>query len=161
MSGAIEALADRWQEAWSGRDRDAFAHVCAADVHYEDPFTAPPLRGTVAIGEHAARLWAAFPDVRMESSGERLCDGRFAALPVRVCGTNTEPLDWLPASHRFIALHVVFWCELDSGRHRLWRIRAFCDGYAAAVALGILPARGSLRERALLMLQGYGLRVRR
>ena len=47
-------------------------------------------------------------------------------------------------------MHVVFYCELDPDRERLWRVRAFFDVYDAAVQLGVLPARGTLGERALL-----------
>ena len=40
-------------------------------------------------------------------------------------------------------------------------MRAFFDAYDAAVQLGVLPARGTLGERALLMLRGFGLRASR
>jgi hypothetical protein len=39
-------------------------------------------------------------------------------------------------------------------------VRAFFDAYDAAVQLGVLPARGTFGERALLMLRGFGLRSR-
>ena len=42
---------------------------------------------------------------------------------------------------------------------RLWRVRAFYDLYDAGVQLGLLPRRGTLGERALLMLRGFGLRT--
>jgi hypothetical protein len=53
----------------------------------------------------------------------------------------------------------VFYCELDDGRLR--RVRAFFDLYDAAVQLGVLPARGTLGEKALLVLRGFGLRAGR
>ncbi len=159
MAGAeLDRLADAWEAAWSGGDPGAFMALCAPDLHYEDPLTAAPLHGVGALGGHAERLWQAFPDVRMERAGERLSDGRFAALPVRAIGRNTGGLDGLPASHRDIELRVVFWCELDLSRTRLWRVRAVFDAYGAAVALGLLPRPGTLRNRAVLALQGYGLR---
>ncbi len=43
----------------------------------------------------------------------------------------------------------------------LLRVRAFFDVYDAATQLGILPARGTLGEKALLMLRGFGLRTAR
>jgi len=154
---SVDALADAWEAAWSGGDPRAFAPLCAPDLHYEDPVASAPLRGVDALAAHAARLWGAFPDVRLERAGERLTDGRFAALPARAVGRNTGTLDGLPASHREVELHVVFWCELDLGRTRLWRVRAVYDVYRAAVALGLLPRPGTLRSRAVLALQGYGL----
>lgn len=55
-------------------------------------------------------------------------------------------------------MHAVVWCELRGGR--LLRIRALFDRYDAGVQLGLLPASGTLGERALLMLRGFGLRAR-
>ena len=42
---SVDELIDGWEAAWSGKDADAFAEVCAPDVHYEDPLTAEPLDG--------------------------------------------------------------------------------------------------------------------
>ena len=53
-------------------------------------------------------------------------------------------------------MHVVFFCELREGR--LYRVRAFFDAYDAAVQLGVLPRRGTISGRALLVLRGFGLR---
>jgi len=152
-----DGLAERWHAAWSGRDPAAFLEICAPDLHYEDPLTPRPLGGTAALGEHAARLWRAFPDARMEPTGEPLADGRFVALPVRLQGRNTGQLDLLPASHRELIVHAIFWCELDPAGARLWRVRAFFDAHAAAVDLGLLPRPGSWRRRAVHALQGYGM----
>jgi hypothetical protein len=157
----IDRIADAWEAAWSDRDPGAFGEVCAPDVHYEDPLTGSPLLGPGAIAGHAARAWAAFPDLVVTRGGDRLGGGRFVALPVRLTGTNTGALESLPASGAAIVLHAVFYCELDAEELRLWRVRAFFDTYAPGVELGILPRRGSLRERALLVLGGYGLRLGR
>ena len=53
-------------------------------------------------------------------------------------------------------MHVVFFAELRE--ERLFRVRAFFDVYGAAVALGVLPKPGTLGEKALLVLRGFGLR---
>jgi hypothetical protein len=103
MSAAHVALAERWHAAWSGRDPRAFLELGAPDLHYEDPLTREPLFGTAALGQHAQRLWSAFPDVAMEPTGEPLASGAWLALPVRLRGRNTGSLDGLPASHREIA----------------------------------------------------------
>lgn len=154
-----DALLDAWQEAWSGRDPQAFASSCAPDVHYEDPFTSEPLVGCAELGSHAERLWAGFPDVRMETAGERLSGGDFVAAPVKLIGTHRGELGSLPPSGRFVVLHGIFYCQVEHGRLR--RVRAFVDAYGAAVTLGVLPARGSLSERALLAVRGFGLRAGR
>jgi steroid delta-isomerase-like uncharacterized protein len=156
---SVDELIDRWEAAWSGRDPSAFAPVCAADVHYEDPLTPEPLEGAAELGRHAARLWAAFPDARLEQTGERLSNGRFVAAPSKLLATHRAPLEGLPASNRFVVVHCVFYCELRD--ERLLRIRALFDLYDAAVQLGVLPARGTLGEKALLVLRGFGLRAAR
>ena len=101
-----------------------------------------------------------FPDARVERTGERLTDGRYLAAPCKVLGTHRGEIEGLPPTGRFLVAHVVFYCELDGARERLWRVRAFFDAYDAAVQLRVLPARGTLGERALLMLRGFGLRSR-
>lgn len=154
-----DELIDGWEAAWSGKDSAAFAPLCTADVHYEDPLTAEPLEGAAELGRHAARMWAAFPDARMERTGARLSDGKFLAAPCKLLATHRAPLEGLPATNRFVVVHCVFYCELRDGR--LMRIRAFFDLYDAAVQLGILPGRGTLGEKALLVLRGFGLRAGR
>jgi steroid delta-isomerase-like uncharacterized protein len=155
---SIDRLADAWEAAWSGGVAGAFMALCAPDLHYEDPVTRSPLHGVSELSGHAERLWRAFPEMTVERAGERLTDGRYVALPVRAFGRNTGALDGLPASHREIELRAVFWCELDLGRTRLWRVRTVFDAYGAAVALGLIPRPGTLRNRAVLALQGYGIR---
>jgi len=83
---------------------------------------------------------------------------RFVAAPVRLTARHAGDLPRLPATGRSVTLHAVVYCELDRARERLWRIRAFYDAYDAGVQLGVLPGHGTLGERALLMLRGFGLR---
>ncbi len=154
---SVDELFDRFEAAWSGKDPDAFAELCEPDLHYEDPLTDEPLEGARQLGEHAARLWVGFPDARVEPTGARLSDGRFVAAPCKLLGTHRAPLEGLPATNRFLVVHCVFYCEL---RHeRLLRVRGFFDLYDAATQLGVLPARGTLGQKALLVLRGFGLRT--
>ena len=154
---SADALFDGWERAWSGRDPGAFAPLCDPDVHYEDPFTEDPLRGADGIASRAADLWSAFPDARLNPTGPRLSDGTHAAAPAKLLGTHRAPLGGLAPTNRFVVVHVVFFCELREGR--LYRVRAFLDAYDAAVQLGVLPKRGTLSGRALLLLRGFGLRT--
>jgi steroid delta-isomerase-like uncharacterized protein len=156
---SVDELIDDWEAAWTGRDSSAFAEICAPDVHYEDPLIGEPLEGPAELGRHAARLWAAFPDARMERTGERLFSERYVAAPCKLLATHRGSLEGLPATNRFVVVHCVFYCELRD--ERLLRIRAFFDLYDAAVQLGVLPARGTLGEKALLVLRGFGLRAAR
>jgi hypothetical protein len=95
----------------------------------------------------------------LERTGARLTDGRFVAAPSKLLGTHRAALEGLPATNRFVVVHCVWYCEL---RHeRLLRIRGFFDLYDAATQLGVLPSRGTMGEKALLMLRGFGLRAGR
>jgi len=156
-----DALLDDWERAWCGRDAAAFAPLCDPAIQYEDPFTRDPLIGVDELATHAERLWQGFPDVRVERAGERLAaaGAGFVAAPVKVTGTHRGMLDGLPATRRFVVVHGVVWCELRGGR--LLRVRAFFDRYEAAVQLGVLPRSGTLGEKALLALRGFGVRARR
>ena len=157
---STDDLVDHFQSAWSGKDESAFAAVCAPDVHYEDPMTTEPLEGPAALGAHAARLWQAFPDARMERIGERLTDGRYLAAPVKLLATHRGDVEDFPPTGRFVIVQGVFYCELDESRTRLWRVRAFFDLYDAAIQLGVLPKPGSVGERALFLIRGFGLRAK-
>ncbi len=154
-----DALIDGWEAAWSGHVAAAFADVCAPGIQYEDPLTEQPRSGLDQLAAHATRLWSGFPDVRLERTGARLTDGRFVAAPGKLLGTHREPLEGLPATSRFIVVHCIFYCELQ--HERLYRVRGFFDVYEAATQLGVLPARGTLGEKAMLMLRGFGLRAAR
>ncbi|MBA3327508.1 MAG: ester cyclase [Solirubrobacterales bacterium] len=154
----LDTLVDGFQAAWSDHDPGAFAAVCAPDLHYEDPMTVEPLESPEALAAHAARLCQAFPDARMERTGERLGDGRFVAAPVKLLATHRGEIEDFPPTGRFVIVHAVFFCELDEARTRLWRVRAFFDLYDAAIQLGVLPKPGSVGERAMLLLRGFGLR---
>jgi len=154
----VDALFDGWEAAWSGRDPDAFAPLCDPAVQYEDPLAREPLVGVEELVGHVERLWTGFPDARLERAGARLADGRFAVAPCKLSATHREAVDGLPATGRFIVVHGVFYCELRA--QRLLRVRAFFDLYDAAIQLGVLPRPGTLGEKALLTLRGFGLRAR-
>lgn len=156
---SVDSLIDAWEAAWTGKEPGAFAEVCGEHVHYEDPLTAEPIEGAEAIAAHAQRLWNAFPDARLQKLGARLSDGHFVAAPSKLLATHREPLAGLPATNRFIVVPCVFYCELED--ELLLRVRGFFDLYDAATQLGILPGRGTLGEKALLMLRGFGLRGNR
>jgi len=152
-----DELFDAWEAAWSARDPKAFAAVChPSDFHYEDPLTPEPLESAEALGRHAERLWAGFPDARLQKTGKRLVNGSFACAPAKLLATHRATLEGLPPTGRFVIVHAVAYCELRD--ERLFRVRAFFDVYDAAVQLGVLPKPGTLGERALLMLRGFGLR---
>jgi ketosteroid isomerase-like protein len=152
----VDALFDAWERAWSGRDAGAFAPLCDPAVRYEDPLTPQPLDGADAIAAHAARLWDAFPDARVNGTGERLWGDPYACAPCKVLGTHRGPLGRLVPTGRAVEVHAVVYAELREGR--LLRVRAFYDVWGAARELGVVPRPGTAGERALLLMRGFGLR---
>jgi len=131
----VDELFDAWERAWSGRDPGAFAPLCADRFAYEDPLTPVPLDGAAALGAHARRLWEAFPDARVNATGERLTDGRYACAPCKILGTHEGRIGGVTPTGRFVVVHAVLVCELDPRGELLWRVRAFFDLYDAAQQL--------------------------
>jgi ketosteroid isomerase-like protein len=153
----VDALFDGWERAWSGRDPKAFDPLCDPRVRYEDPLCPEPLDGAAAIAAHAATLWDAFPDARLNRTGERLYGGVYACAPCKVIGTHQGRIGRIAATGRALEVHVLVYAELRDGR--LLRVRAFYDVWAAARELGIVPRAGTAGERAMLLLRGFGLRA--
>jgi ketosteroid isomerase-like protein len=153
----VDELFDAWERAWSGRSAGAFAPLCDPQVRYEDPLCAEPLDGPAAIAAHARRLWDAFPDARVNPTGERLVRGAFACAPCKVLGTHRGPIGRLSPTGRELEIHALVYAELRAGR--LLRVRAFYDLWGAARELGLVPRPGTAGERALLLLRGFGLRT--
>ena len=154
----LDRIGDRWQAGWGGGGRDEFALCCTVDVRYEDPLTDGLLEGVDALDQHVTRLRRALPDLRVETSGRRISEGSFGCLPWKIAGTQRGELGEIPATNKFLTLHGIHYVELRDDL--ICRARGFYDVYDAATQLGLLPKNGSLAQNALLMLRGFGLRIR-
>lgn len=98
-----EGFVQRYFDAWNAHDADAIVATFAPGGTYEDPATDGPLEGA-AIGENAAGLWAAFPDLRFETGTHAHDgDGLFAAQWTML-GTNSAPFAGLPPTGRSVVL---------------------------------------------------------
>ena len=155
----LDRVGDRWQAGWAGGGRDDFAVCCTVDVRYEDPLTGGLLEGVNALDRHADRLRQAIPDLRVETIGVRISDGKFGCLPWQVTGTQRGELGELPATGKQVTIAGVHYVELRDGL--ICRARGFYDLYDAAVQVGVLPRNGSVAQNALRVIQGFGLRIRR
>lgn len=143
--------------AYDAQDAEAIRGCCAEDVHYEDPLAAAPLEGVDALLDHLRAAWKALPDGRLEPTGPAPMSGSLLAAPCKLVGTHRGDLGPVPATDRFLVAHALLYCELHADGRRLWRIRAFYDVYGAATQLGALPKAGTPGQRALMMLQGFGV----
>jgi steroid delta-isomerase-like uncharacterized protein len=153
----VDELFDAWERAWSGRDPAAFEPLCADEFSYEDPLTPEALQGVPALVAHAKALWHAFPDARVNTTGERLSDGRYACAPCKILGTHQGAIGGLTPTGRFVVVHAIVYAELQD--ERLLRARAFFDVNGVATDLGLMPKHGTVGEKALLLLRGFGLRA--
>jgi steroid delta-isomerase-like uncharacterized protein len=153
----VDELFDAWERAWSARDPAAFDPLCAEAFAYEDPLTPEPLNGAAALARHARSLWRAFPDARVNATGERLSDGRFACAPCKVLGTHQGRIGNVTPTGRFVVVHAIVYAEIEGDR--FLRARAFFDVAGVATDLGVLPKPGTVGEKALLLLRGFGLRA--
>ncbi|HXD58163.1 MAG TPA: ester cyclase [Thermoleophilaceae bacterium] len=152
----LDELAAAWRDAWASPD-GGFEHSCTPDVRYEDPVAIEPLEGVDALEGHAALVRSAFPDLSVEASGTAIGDESLACIPWRAVGTHKGELGGLPATNAFVILQGVHYVELHHGAIR--RARGFFDVYGAAMQLGLLPAHGSMGEKALLLIRGFGLQL--
>jgi steroid delta-isomerase-like uncharacterized protein len=153
----VDELFDAWERAWSGRDPAGFEPLCAEAFAYEDPLTPEPLNGAAELAGHARALWRAFPDARVNTTGERLSDGRFACAPCKVLGTHQGRIGNVTPTGRFVVVHAIVYAEIEGDR--FLRARAFFDVAGVATDLGVLPKPGTVGEKALLLLRGFGLRA--
>ena len=145
--------------AWSaGRVLDEqFVSTIEAEITgLSEQYRVGGLRRLVNTVERRAREPGASLYLVTTQAGERLTGGAFAVAPLVVLGTHAAPLEGLPATHRPLKVHALAYAELVD--ERVARIRVFFDLYAVAVQLGVLPRSGSVGERAMMLLRGFGLR---
>lgn len=125
--------ARRYLDGWNAHDPDAIVRTFAAGGSYIDP-TTTGIPG-VAIGDYAAGLWSAFPDlsfevVTMAEAGA----GRVVAEWV-MRGTNTGSFQGMPATGRPISLQGVD--VIDVGAEGIRTVRGYFDTRAIPEQLGL------------------------
>ena len=159
---AARRCSTRWERAWSGRDPKAFDPLC----HPRRPLRGP---ADAASRSRARRRCAPRTPSAVGGVPRR---ARPADRPAALTdGTHRERAGASSlGTHRGAARRAAGDEPLrrrarrssspSCATSRLFRVRAFFDVYDAAVTLGVLPRAGTLGEKALLMLRGFGLRSR-
>ena len=103
--------------------------------------------GREAVKGFLEELRAAFPD--FEISVERVvADDQAAVVQSQATGTFRGSFQGVEPTGRRIELRVVEVMEIEEGRIR--RNTIYYDGASFARQIGLLPAKGSLADRALL-----------
>lgn len=152
-----EGLMVDYLAAWNARDADRIASFFAPGAVYEDRGAGETARGPGEIAAHAARVHAAFGDLRFElvraAHGEDFTAGHWTSRM-----THTGEIDGLAASGRVVEAEGVDVATLDA-EGRITHLASFYDGAQIMRDLGVLPPRGSGAERALARLASLKLRL--
>jgi steroid delta-isomerase-like uncharacterized protein len=98
----IPDVVHRYFAAWNAHDADAIVATFAPGGTYEDPTSGGRLTGA-AIGENAAKLWSAMPDVRFDIATEDPTATGVSAQWL-MTGTNLGSFNGLPPSGRVVTL---------------------------------------------------------
>ena len=145
--------------AWNARDADRVASFFSADATYDDRGAGEIARGPEEIRAHAARIHAAFSDLRFELVRAAHGDG-FTAGEWRSRMTHSGPMDGLAPTGRVVESAGVDVATLDD-EGRITHLVSYYDGAEIMRDLGVLPARGSRAERMLARLASLPARVGR
>ena len=107
---------------------------------------------------HAERLWSGVPR-RPHRADRRASERRPLRRRAVQAARDARGAARGPAADATASSSCTASSTASSRSEQLLRVRAFFDLYDAAMQLGVLPARGTLGEKALLMLRGFGLRA--
>jgi len=115
---------------------------------FEDVIAVGPLDGREAVQRFFGETFSAFPDFHIEIDRVIAADAT-ACVQWRLSGTFTgTPFQGIRANGARVELRGVDVMEFEDGLLR--RNTVYYDGATFARAVGMLPAQGSLGERAML-----------
>jgi steroid delta-isomerase-like uncharacterized protein len=136
--------------AWNDRDAERIASFFAEDAVYEDRGAGETLSGREGIRSHAERVHRGFPDLRFELVRAAHGDS-FTAGEWRSSMTHRGEFAGLAPTGRVVESSGVDVATLD-GDGTITHLASYYDGAAIMRSLGLLPARGSRAERAVVRL---------
>jgi steroid delta-isomerase-like uncharacterized protein len=143
-----EKLMRAYLGAWNDRDSKRIASFFREDAVYADHGAGAVARGRDGIRAHAARVHAGFPDLRFELV--RAAHGEdFTAGEWRSAMTHLGAFEGLAPTGRVVKSNGVDVATLDDAG-KISRLDSYYDGAEIMRDLGLLPARGSRLERALV-----------
>jgi steroid delta-isomerase-like uncharacterized protein len=158
----VQDFAERFLDAWNSHQVERVLELMNEDITYYDSAWPRVMHGHADVREFVSFTWRAFPDLRFEGVGEPLlCPGEpRAALWWKGYATNSGPIDppGLAATGRRIEFEGG---EFDTYRDgKLSDLKIVFDMADLMRQLGVLPPAGSGGERAMVVLQRAGTRVR-
>jgi steroid delta-isomerase-like uncharacterized protein len=145
---AREVLQKEYLAAWNARDADRVASFFTADAVYDDRGAGDVARGTEEIRAHVAKVHAAFPDLHFELLRSAHAED-FSAGEWHSRMTHRGELEGLKATGRVVESDGVDVATVDADG-KISHLVSYYDGAEIMRDLGLLPARGSRLERALV-----------
>ena len=158
----VDEFAERWLEAWNSRRPERVLELMTDDVVYDDSGWPQTMRGHAEVREFLDFCWRAFPDFSVAAVGGPLVasDGARAAFWWSSRMTNAGPIDppGIPATGKVVEYEGADFHEYRDGK--VARLRVLFDMADVSRQLGLLPGRGSLGERAMVLAQQLRARAR-
>ena len=127
-------VAQRYFEAWNGRDPGAIVATFAEGGTYIDPAVPTPLTGD-AIGAYAQGLWAAFPDLAFQIVSVAVNADGLVAAQWLMTGTNTGSFNGLPPTGKSVSLPGADFVRVEGDRIR--SVQGYFNAGDLPVALGL------------------------
>lgn len=159
MRSDVISSVDALVAAWNAQDAEKFVSFLTKDIWWHDlGMPAPPIVGRAGVQEFAESLFRAFSDMRYEFRGS-VCisdDGTSCVVPWKIHATNNgylTPPGFAPTGRR-IRLEGLDYLSFRDGL--VARIETRFDPAEPVeqlFGLQLRPRPGSVRERALVLLQ--------
>ena len=127
-------VAQRYFDAWNRRDPGAIADTFADGGTYTDP-NAPGGLSDGAIGEYAAGLFEAFPDLSFDVLGHHAIGDGMVAARWLMRGTNTGPYRGNPPTGATVALPGADFIAVEGDKVR--SVEGYFDRSAFVEQLGL------------------------
>lgn len=131
--GALD-VATRYFHAWNRHDPEGIAATFAPEGVYADP-AVPHGLDPRATGEHAAGLFAAFPDLAFELASAGECGPAAVAAQWVMTGTNDGPFNGLPPTGRPVRLEGADFIAVEGDLVR--SVAGYFDSVAVPRQLGL------------------------
>jgi steroid delta-isomerase-like uncharacterized protein len=126
--------ARRYVSAWNARDSARLTDAFLPGGTYEDPNTGGPI-GTGPLGQYAAGLWTAFPDLRFEEVDYQATGSDDIVFRWTMRGTNRGSLRGLPPTGATVALPGVDYIRAREGG--VERVQGYFDRQSLMEQLGV------------------------
>jgi steroid delta-isomerase-like uncharacterized protein len=163
----VVEFAGRWVGRWNAHDVEGILELVTDDITWEDPSIDGTARGLAAARRYIESLFRAFPDiawampmglfVSLEDHDELLRVGQPWTCHGTALGT-IDPPGFAPTGKSFQLEGFDVW-ELRRGEDRLSGVVSYYDALEFARRIGLMPARASAGEQALVSLQRLRARI--